>query len=472
MNDPITFWNKVLLDCNARDHTAATGTGDQRGPTKTSRAFAMAQLAMHDAWFGITGVHPTFLHGLPAAGGGANPAAAVKTAGQEILMHLYPQQRNFILDEARKDMVSGSGTAAGHAYGEHVARAMIAHRDKDGSEVDPPHTHADYRGAHRPDPDGPPTMPSLGASWGKVKAFVTPLQPLAPNPAPSSPEYNLSLEEVRKKGATPDYLELIRTPDETTQGIFWGYDGASGLGTPPRLYFQIVRELSDLHTLTTDQRARLFGLVAAALGDAGIQAWHWKYVYDLWRPVVGIREHDASFGPQAQAGKPTVGDPFWLPLGAPKSNEAGAKNSTPNFPAYPSGHATFGGAVFQVVRLYLQSQGLALLTDDGQPVQNDNVSFSFVSDEMNGITTDNRGTVRPRHLRHFASLREAMMENGFSRVALGVHWKFDAFSDDPNVGGLPLGIAIANQVCQVFGGIAAANPTQAVKAAKKARRRA
>lgn len=61
--------------------------------------------------------------------------------------------------------------------------------------------------------------------------------------------------------------------------------------------------------------------------------------------MLGIREGDAALGPQASAGSLTTADPFWLPLGAPKSNDAGMKNFTPNFPAYPSVHicSGFGG---------------------------------------------------------------------------------------------------------------------------------
>jgi vanadium chloroperoxidase len=40
----------------------------------------------------------------------------------------------------------------------------------------------------------------------------------------------------------------------------------------------------------------------------------------------------------------------WLPLGSQVTNtiSQGLRSFTPNFPAYPSGHATFGSAAFQV----------------------------------------------------------------------------------------------------------------------------
>jgi hypothetical protein len=55
----------------------------------------------------------------------------------------------------------------------------------------------------------------------------------------------------------------------------------------------------------------------------------------------------------------------------------------------------------------------------------DRLPFSFVSDELNGITRDNHGRVRPRLARSFSTLTQAEEENGQSRIYLGVHWQFD-----------------------------------------------
>lgn len=252
---------------------------------------------------------------------------------------------------------------------------------------------------------------------------------------------------------------MARTTDETLIGLFWAYDGAKGLGTPPRRYNQIVRQVADAQGNTVADNARLFALVNAAMGDAGILAWAEKYRHDVWRPVVGIREHDPSMGPTGVAGHHVDddGDSCWLPFGAPKTNEPGTLNFTPPFPAYPSGHATFGAAALHVTRRFYG------VTTDGPDDLADNLSF--VSEELNGVNSDNRGIVRPRHVRRFPDGLWGMIEeNGRSRVYLGVHWVFDAFAVDAssgdmdlseNVGGVPLGLAIANDLAD--NGLSVAN---------------
>jgi len=88
-----------------------------------------------------------------------------------------------------------------------------------------------------------------------------------------------------------------------------------------------------------------------------------------------------------------------------------------------------------------------------------------VSDEFKGENRDPDGSVRPRHVRHFDGLWDAIVENAESRVYLGVHWRFDGLSvrgpggkpqhgrpDTPGdvgkVGGVRLGLDIAEAVAQ------------------------
>jgi hypothetical protein len=183
------------------------------------------------------------------------------------------------------------------------------------------------------------------------------------------------------------------------------------LCAPPRLYNQIAMHIADQMGSSDLEVARLLVLINVAMADAGLAVWDSKYHYDLWRPITGIREADEHTGPTGTGdGNPdTIGDPNFKPLGAPASNLNGP-NFTPPFPAYPSGHAGFGGALFQTLRRFYGT---------------DNIAFTFVSDEFNGVTRANDGSVRPLIPRSFTSLSQAEEENGQSRIYLGIHWSFD-----------------------------------------------
>jgi hypothetical protein len=201
-----------------------------------------------------------------------------------------------------------------------------------------------------------------------------------------------------------------RSADQTNIGLYWAYDGTPSLCAPPRLYNQVATEVSKRLT-SSIELARLFALLNVAMADAGIAGWESKFYYDLWRPVTGIREADAGTGPTgAGDGNPaTIGDTNFHPLGAPASNLTGP-NFTPPFPAYPSGHATFGAALFETLRNYYGT---------------DRRTFTFTSDELNGETVGNDGGVRPLLPRTFTSFSQAEEENGQSRIYLGIHWAFD-----------------------------------------------
>src|SRR5262249_24042119 len=197
----------------------------------------------------------------------------------------------------------------------------------------------------------------------------------------------------------------VRTPEQTEIGIFWGYDGRPGLGTPPRLYNQIVRTIAMQEHNTETDNARLFALVNIAMADAGLVCWNRKYDDDFWRPILGIRAGDSD------GNSLTAGDATWTPLGAQVSNpRPGETNFTPNFPSYTSGHATFGAAAFKMLERFYDT---------------DYITFTFVSDEFNGITRAADGQVRPVVPRTFHSFSEAAEENGQSRIYLGIHWAFD-----------------------------------------------
>jgi hypothetical protein len=176
---------------------------------------------------------------------------------------------------------------------------------------------------------------------------------------------------------------------------------------------------------TEAENARMFALFNIAMADAGLTAWEAKYDEELWRPILGIRRGGSDGNPDTQ------GDPNWTPLGAPASNPfPGEINFTPPFPAYTSGHATFGAALFQTLERFYGTS---------------NVTFTFVSDELNGITRDARtGQPRPIAARTFTSFDQAAEENGQSRIYLGIHWAFDKTE------GIRTGSQVANFVVSNF----------------------
>ena len=204
-----------------------------------------------------------------------------------------------------------------------------------------------------------------------------------------------------------------RTADQTQIGIYWAYDGTPSLCAPPRLYNQMTMQIA--HKMGTDtdalELARLLALVNVAMADAGIACGSPSITTNTGGRSPEFEKPTSDTGPSGLGdGNPaTTGDPTYSPLGAPASNLTGP-NFTPPFPAYPSGHAGFGGALFEMLRNYYKT---------------DRIRFSFVSDEFNGVTRDNVGNVRPVVERSFSSLSQAEEENGQSRIYLGIHWAFD-----------------------------------------------
>jgi hypothetical protein len=382
----------------------------------------MFSAAEFDAYNSIVPAYTPYLTSVPGARG-ASIDAAVAQAGRDVLVSLYPKQQaefDSALTTTLARVPDGFAERNGIRVGKIVAAALLAERQGDGSEVDVPYSEHPGVGHWRPDPLHP-DQKALTPGWGKVEPFALTRndQFLAPPPpALTSIQYALAYAEVKSLGGDGVTTPTIRTPEQTQIGIFWGYDGSPGIGTPPRLYNQIARTIAEQMDNPVGENARLFALVNLAMADAGIESWRSKYDADFWRPVAGIRAG-------ANDGNPfTRGDPNWAPLGAPASNNSGT-NFTPPFPAYTSGHATFGAALFRTLaRFYGRN----------------NIAFTIGSDEFNGITLDQDGSVRPVVFRSYRSFSQAAQENALSRIYLGIHWRFDATE------GIRQGNAIADYV--------------------------
>ena len=465
--DILLYWNDVALEANKTSFTDPTKM-EQHGPTLSSRALAIVHLAMHDAFCGAAS--PVAFSAwlgplLPPLTAGTDTEAAISGAAHCALSMLYTKQVGTFDSKLAAFAYSSPSQILGLKYGQMVASKILDDRHNDPTNDATGYVPPLGRWQHQPDPDEP-TQTYAGPFYGsKSRPFACATAHILKAPPQGTPDYYRALKQVRGIGIRTDKAGKLPatlakgTPNDYLAGYFWGYDGAKMLGTPPRLYNLILRQIAMEQSNDLEKNVRLFALANAAMGDAGIFAWREKYKHNLWRPVVGIREDDISldYSNHSSNAVSDNNDPDWLPLGLSKSNtyvsdpmnqKPPLKNTTPNFPSYPSGHATFCAAAFHITRMFYG-------VTKGDRKKDTLFKNYFVSEELNGITTDNTGTLRPKHNRSFPDgLWQMIVENGFARVYLGVHWSFDAFKTDANekpildqkTGGVDLGLQIAEDI--------------------------
>jgi hypothetical protein len=189
---------------------------------------------------------------------------------------------------------------------------------------------------------------------------------------------------------------------------------------------------------TPQDNARMFAQASVALADAIITTWDVKYDVDLWRPIVGIREGNNDGNPN------TTGDPTWAYLGAPGNDPNSATDDfTPPFPAYTSGHATMGGAIFKSLEHFYGTNNfnIADALRGADPVT---TQYTLHSTEPGGGGS--------RNFEHFTQIgpigpgleNSPEGENSMSRIYMGVHWRMD--QED----GQEIGRAVADYVASHY----------------------
>ncbi len=462
LSERVKFWHTVALDTVALDHTpAAEGEGsplNQGGPTRTSRALAMVQIAVFDALNAIEGDYVSYGKVIDVDTG-ASPHAAVAFAAFRTLKKLYPAQE-VRLKEIRdneidliKSFTSNADYRAGKDVGVDAFKAIRDARKGDKSGRAEPdfgeggkvangakETYFGTKvnggtrniGEWQPDPNTPATAGdfnlALGAFWGNVKPFFMDAGDqfrIAPPPLPDSAEYAAAYAEVAAVGGAPTNANTVSTSTDDTRfvGNYWGYDGVPLIGVPPRVYNQITIQIAKAEgQIDALDLARTLAMVNVGMADVAIAAWDSKFYYNYWRPVTGIRSEDLN--------EDTVKDITWDPVGVSVINTAESIRPTPPFPAYPSGHAAFGGVTFEVLRNAF----------------GDDTPFTFVSDEYNGLGVDpfHPEVFRPFVPVRFDSLTDAQEQNGVSRVYNGVHWNFDDIAGQQQ--GTSLGHHLINNV--------------------------
>jgi PAP2 superfamily len=291
-------------------------------------------------------------------------------------------------------------------YGKRVADAVYEYSKTDavGHEAFKNPTDKNY-------PDG--TVPGqwrrtapdfsnpLLPNWGTVRTWsITEDEKKIPVPIPYSESTNSRYYVQAKE--IQNLVNDIKAGKEYEQnwiGIFWSDDCPKVTFTPAGRWIAIANQVVKDHAGNLEKALMTYVKVGMALSDAGVAAWHEKYRYKIERPVTYIQN--------------VLGDKDWKTNMCPTGNGVYV---TPPFPAYPSGHATFGGAAAEVLTAEYGA-GLGM------------------TDRCHEGRTDFIGT--PRSFDNFYQMAE---ENGYSRIPIGVHWRMDA--DE----GVKLGYRIARKV--------------------------
>jgi hypothetical protein len=342
--------------------------------------------------------HKPYLVSVPAVPT-ASLDAAIAYAAHDTLAAAFPTTTVPLatrLSDAIAALPAGPDVDAGRVVGQAAAQAMLAARYGDGADDDAPYVNGTEPGDWRPTGSGPAANPN----WGSVRPFVMPTGQSFRPPRPggyaykaqmlASSEYAAQQREVKRLGR---FDSTARTPEQTEIAFFWAND-VDTTYKPPGQLFEMTRVVSQQKGLDVVQNARLFALVALAMGDAAIVAWDAKYDtnLDVWRPESAITLADTDGNPA------THRDANWKPL---SKDPATGKHFSPPFPAYISGHATFGATCAAVLRRFFGT---------------DNVTFKLGTEDPNlptGVT------------RTYNSFTMAALEEARSRVYVGVHFQWD-----------------------------------------------
>lgn len=214
-----------------------------------------------------------------------------------------------------------------------------------------------------------PVLPN----WGTKQTFVA---DKSSSPI-RAPYYGRpSFEKALYSDALEIYnLSLNLSNEDKWIAEFWSDDVRGLTFSPAGRWVSITNQILQKSNLTAPEILKLYLKLGVGIYDAGVICWYNKYYYSLQRPSNFINQHI---------------DPSWTPL-----------HADPDFPAYPSGHAVFG-AVSATILEYHFGKDFAFTDNSHQ----DRVEFQSAA-------------------RSFPSLQAMAIENAWSRVLIGVHYKED-----------------------------------------------
>jgi PAP2 superfamily len=229
----------------------------------------------------------------------------------------------------------------------------------------------------------------------RERASLVSRVPLSPDVG--STEYERELDYVKKLGRD---TSNVRTSDQTAQALFYKQDAEI-------FVFEAARVASEARGLSLDENAALFAVLASAVADARIAAFASKYEQRFWRPITALNaDADGTVRNDYRA---------WHPLAA-----------TPSHPSNTAGHSTTAAAGAEILRAYFGDN----LLPNGRSVELGTLPWLVGTNNGTGKTTTRR----------VSTFTQIQLENGASRLYLGVHYGFD------NWQGQLLGISVADAI--------------------------
>ena len=400
----VRYWNKTAVDASGLDHThplpgETRVFGEQFGPTRASRAMAIVHIAMFDAFNAIAGGFESYTH-QPRVLVAASKEAAVAQAAHDSLVALFPSQASSFDERLAADLAmirNGPAKRLGKVVGQRAAAAILALRASDGSARPEPKVGVDYffspdLAQWQQDPVSRAGI-ALGAHWGEVRPFVM-----------TSASHSVCFTTAGRRAPPP-----LTTGE--AQGAMEGHADRAHDGAVRHRHLLGVRRNSE--PVCT----------AAALNRVAMQIASARHPMRTTPASPRVASHLAGrrrnrrLGVKISLQRLPPSDRH--PPDARRRGLAPTRRSCrsarrrqfdrPNFTPFrpTSGHA---GALFETLRRFYGT---------------DHIAFTFVSDELNGVTRDHDGNIRPLLPRSFTSLSEAEEENGQSRIYLGIHWSFD-----------------------------------------------
>ncbi|WP_347985804.1 vanadium-dependent haloperoxidase [Methylomonas sp. AM2-LC] len=199
-----------------------------------------------------------------------------------------------------------------------------------------------------------------------------------------------------------------RSNDQLLQALYYKQDAELHINEAARL-------ASAAHNLGLNQNAKLFAALDNALADSRIATWQAKYDLDFWRPITAINA-DANGN---------VASYNWKPLGV-----------TPAHPSSPAGHSATVAAGAEILRAFFNSDSIL---PNNSPVTLTSIPWLIGTNNGTGqLATAING--QDSTTRNVSSFSQIQLENGQSRLYLGVHFGNDNFQ------GQTLGLSIADQI--------------------------